>query len=118
MKTRWAMIGAGVLMLAGCAVESGPVGYDVPDPYYYSPNYCEGCWYGVWGGRTGYHRGGGRPWEREHSVAGHQGPDPGRNTNIGSGYWRPATPQDLNDPNVKQNESGQVWETGRHPGHR
>ena len=51
---------------------------DARDPYYYSPNYCEGCWYGEWGGRTGYHRGGGRPWERPHSEADHHGHDHGR----------------------------------------
>ncbi len=46
---------------------------DVGDPYFYSPRPCPGCWYGEWGGRTGYHRGGGRPWEREHSEADHHG---------------------------------------------
>jgi hypothetical protein len=51
---------------------------DARDPYYYSPNYCAGCWYGEWGGRTGYHRGGGRPWEREHFEADHHGHDHGR----------------------------------------
>jgi len=44
---------------------------DANDPYYYSPNYCAGCWYGEWGGRVGYHRGGGRPWERRHSEWDH-----------------------------------------------
>ena len=89
------------------------VSIDARDPYYYSPNYCKGCWYGEWGGRIGYHRGGGRPWEREHSEANHHGRDKDM------GYWRPATPQDLNDPNVKQNESGQIWvDTARHQGHR
>jgi len=48
------------------------------DPYYYSTSYCAGCWYGEWGGRTGYHRGGGRPWEREHMEADHHGHDHGR----------------------------------------
>lgn len=24
---------------------------DARDPYYYSPEYCAGCWYGQWGGR-------------------------------------------------------------------
>ena len=43
------------------------------DPYYFSPNYCAGCWYGEWGGRTGYHRGGGGPWEREHVESDHHG---------------------------------------------
>jgi hypothetical protein len=51
---------------------------DAGDPYYFSPNYCEGCWYGQWGGRTGYHRGGGRPWEREHTEMDHHGHDHGR----------------------------------------
>jgi hypothetical protein len=51
---------------------------DERDPYYYSPAYCAGCWYGEWGGRTGYHRGGGRPWERQHSEADHHGHDHGR----------------------------------------
>jgi hypothetical protein len=48
------------------------------DPYYYSTTYCAGCWYGEWGGRTGYHRGGGRPWEREHKEADHHGHEHGR----------------------------------------
>ena len=51
---------------------------DARDPYYYSPNYCAGCWYGEWGGRNGYHRGGGRPWEHGHSEADHHGHDHGR----------------------------------------
>jgi hypothetical protein len=51
---------------------------DARDPYYYSSNYCAGCWYGEWGGRTGYHRGGGRPWEREHFEMDHHGHDHGR----------------------------------------
>jgi hypothetical protein len=51
---------------------------DANDPYYYSPNYCAGCWYGEWGGRTGYHRGGGRPWERPHTEADHHGHEHGR----------------------------------------
>ena len=117
MKTRGAMIGAAVLMLTAC-VEPGPVRVDVSDPYYYSPSYCAGCWYGEWGGRNGYHRGGGRPWERDHVEADHRGQDRGRDTGIVGGYWRPATVQDLNDPNVKQNESGQIWEPARHQGHR
>jgi hypothetical protein len=50
---------------------------DARDPYYYSPNYCAGCWYGEWGGRTGYHRGGGRPWERRHVESDHHGHDHG-----------------------------------------
>jgi hypothetical protein len=51
---------------------------DAGDPYYYSPNYCAGCWYGQWGGRNGYHRGGGRPWEREHFEPDHHGHNHGR----------------------------------------
>ena len=51
---------------------------DARDPYYYSPTYCAGCWYGEWGGRIGYHRGGGRPWEREHREWDHHGHDHGR----------------------------------------
>ena len=51
---------------------------DARDPYYYSSSYCAGCWYGEWGGRTGYHRGGGRPWEREHVESDHHGHDQGR----------------------------------------
>ncbi len=51
---------------------------DARDPYYYSPNYCEGCWYGEWGGRVGYHRGGGRPWERRHVESDHHGHDHGK----------------------------------------
>ena len=61
------------------------VGFPVPgivvvpgDPYYYSPAYCRGCWYGEWGGRNGYHRGGGRPWEHEHFEAHHHGHEHGR----------------------------------------
>jgi len=55
---------------------------DANDPYYYSPNYCAGCWYGEWGGRTGYHRGGGRPWERAHSEADHHGPSDRRGGDV------------------------------------
>src|SRR5947207_2132053 len=65
MKMRWAMTCLAAMLLAGCVVAPGP--YDVAEPYYYSPTYCEGCWYGQWGGRTGYHRGGGRAWERRPS---------------------------------------------------
>jgi hypothetical protein len=88
MKTRWVMIGAAaLLLLTACVVEPGRVRIDVPvpgvvivpgDPYYYSPSYCAGCWYGQWGGRIGYHRGGGRPWERAHAEAYHHGEDRGR----------------------------------------
>ena len=51
---------------------------DARDPYYFSPTYCAGCWYGEWGGRTGYHRGGGRPWERAHNESDHHGHEHGR----------------------------------------
>ena len=94
MKRRWAMSGAVALLLTACvAVPVGPVPISGPGvriefpvpgimidpayPYYYSPSYCVGCWYGQWGGRTGYHRGGGRPWERTHSEADHHGHDHG-----------------------------------------
>ncbi len=80
MKTRWAMIGAAALLLTACVVVPGPgpgVVIDPVDPYYYSPSYCVGCWYGEWGGRTGYHRGGGRPWERPHSETDHHGNNQG-----------------------------------------
>ena len=65
---------------AGVSVQIGVPGIvvDANDPYYYSPSYCAGCWYGEWGGRTGYHRGGGRPWERPHSEADHHGRESGR----------------------------------------
>jgi hypothetical protein len=73
MKTRWAMIPAAALLLStACLVAPAP------DPYYYSPSYCVGCWYGQWGGRIGYHRGGGRPWERAHTEADHHGENRGR----------------------------------------
>ena len=77
MKTRWAVTGAAALLLTACVVEPGPVRVDVADPYYYSPSYCAGCWYGEWGGRIGYHRGGGRPWEREHVERDHHRQDRG-----------------------------------------
>jgi hypothetical protein len=69
MNTRWVMMSAAALLLAACVIEPAPIpGVVVSgnDPYYYSPTYCAGCWYGQWGDRIGYHRGGGRPWEREH----------------------------------------------------
>jgi hypothetical protein len=72
MKRRWAMIGTAALLLTACVAV-------VPDEqYYYSPTYCAGCWYGEWGGRIGYHRGGGRPWERRHNEADHTGQERGR----------------------------------------
>jgi hypothetical protein len=94
MKSRWAMSGVGALLLTACVAVPGPgpmpgpgqVGIQFPvpgividpvDPYYYTPSYCVGCWYGQWGARTGYHRGGGRPWERAHSEADHHGHDHG-----------------------------------------
>ena len=78
MKTRWAMIGASALLLTACVVAPGPVVIDPADPYYYSPSHCVGCWYGEWGGRIGYHRGGGRPWERPHTETEHHGQNRGR----------------------------------------
>jgi hypothetical protein len=85
MKTQWTMIGAAALLLTACVpvVVPGQARFDVVgsvDPYYYSLAYCAGCWYGEWGGRTGYHRGGGRPWERAHVEADHHGQDRGRDT--------------------------------------
>jgi hypothetical protein len=65
--------------VAAVNVEIGIPGIvvDARDPYYYSSNYCAGCWYGQWGGRTGYHRGGGRPWEHEHMERDHHGHEHG-----------------------------------------
>jgi hypothetical protein len=82
MKTQWTMIGAAALLLTACVpvLVPGQARIDVVgpvDPYYYSLSYCAGCWYGEWGGRTGYHRGGGRPWERAHVEADHHGQDRG-----------------------------------------
>jgi hypothetical protein len=64
---------------AGVSVQISVPGIviDANDPYYFSNTYCAGCWYGQWGGRTGYHRGGGRPWEREHMESDHHGHDHG-----------------------------------------
>ena len=83
MKKKWMLAGVCMLSLAGCVpVEvEGPVPgvvVSAADPYYYSPTYCVGCWYGQWGGRIGYHRGGGRPWERAHAEADHHGENRGR----------------------------------------
>jgi hypothetical protein len=82
MKTQCAVMVAGALTLAACAVDvRGPVPgvvVSAADPYYYSPTYCAGCWYGQWGGRLGYHRGGGRPWEHAHSERDHHMEDRGR----------------------------------------
>ena len=83
MKMRSMMVGSAAFLLVACvpvAIErpySGSAAYP-GDPYYYSPSYCEGCWYGQWGGRVGYHRGGGRPWERAHVEADHHGEARGR----------------------------------------
>ena len=76
----WSLCAINIPAVAAVNVEIGVPGIvvDARDPYYYSPNYCKGCWYGQWGGRTGYHRGGGRPWEREHFEADHHGHDHGR----------------------------------------
>jgi hypothetical protein len=64
---------------AGVAIQFSVPGIVVNagDPYSFSTAYCAGCWYGQWGGRTGYHRGGGRPWERQHTEADHRGHDHG-----------------------------------------
>jgi hypothetical protein len=88
MKMQWTMMVAVGLLLAACVpLVPGEVRIDGPvpgvvisaaDPYYYSPAYCAGCWYGQWGGRIGYHRGGGRPWERAHRESDHHGQDRGR----------------------------------------
>jgi hypothetical protein len=90
MKAQWTLIGAAALLLTACvpvAPVPGPIRVDVAvpgvvidpfDPYFYSPTYCVGCWYGEWGARIGYHRGGGRPWERRHIEADHHGRDHGR----------------------------------------
>ena len=77
MKTRWPMIAVVALLTTACVAVPGP-GVVVDEPYAYAPSYCVGCWYGEWGGRTGYHRGGGRPWERPHRESEHHGQDRGR----------------------------------------
>jgi len=83
VKIRSVMIAAAALALTACvATVSSPVPgvvVDPIDPYYYSPTYCVGCWYGQWGARIGYHRGGGRPWERPHPESWHHGEDRGHN---------------------------------------
>ena len=63
---------AAALLLTACVVAPGQV-----EPYSYSPSYCAGCWYGEWGGRTGLHQGGDRPWERPHTEADHHGNNEG-----------------------------------------
>jgi hypothetical protein len=79
-NTRWAMAGAAALLLIACVAVEAPlpgVVVSATDPYYYSPSYCAGCWYGQWGGRIGYHRGGGRPWEHPHFESDHHGENHG-----------------------------------------
>ena len=81
MNAKWVIVSATTLLLTACVVEPmrGPgVVVSVNDPYRFSPVYCVGCWYGQWGGRIGYHSGGGRPWEREHRESEHHGEDRGR----------------------------------------
>ena len=87
MKAKWVGAAAALLLTACVPVAPVPVRVDVSvpgvvidpvDPYFYSPVYCVGCWYGQWGGRLGYHRGGGRPWERAHKEADHDERDHGR----------------------------------------
>jgi hypothetical protein len=87
MKTKLLLMGTAALFLNGCVVEPVPdrayapgPGYAVAtvEPYYFSATYCAGCWYGQWGGRTGYHRGGGRPWEGKHAEVEHHREDRGR----------------------------------------
>ena len=51
-------------------IEIGP---PVIVPYFYSPTYCDGCWYGDWEGHRGYHRGGGEPWRGDHYEGDHRG---------------------------------------------
>jgi hypothetical protein len=53
-----------VLLFSGCtfAVREPGVVVEpgiVVEPYFYSVGPCYGCEYGFWGGRWGYHRGGG-----------------------------------------------------------
>ena len=43
-----------------------------PTPYYYSPVYCDGCEYGYYGGRWGYHRGEGYRHEEGHERDHHE----------------------------------------------
>ena len=51
-------------------IEIGP---PIIVPYFYSPTYCDDCWYGEWNGRRGYHRGGGEPWRGDHREGDHRG---------------------------------------------
>lgn len=64
---RAVMLLMAMTVLTSCFI-AGPA-----DPYVYSPVYCAGCWHGTWEGREGWHRGGGRPWEREHREGDHRG---------------------------------------------
>ena len=73
-----AAISTAAVAAVNVQVEVPGIVVDARDPYYFSPNYCAGCWYGEWGGRTGYHRGGGRPWEREHFESDHHGRNHGQ----------------------------------------
>ena len=77
MTKQW-VVAVGMLLLAACVVEGpGPGVVVEAQPYYYSATWCAGCWYGQWGGRVGYHRGGGRPWEGRHVEAAHHGENRG-----------------------------------------
>jgi hypothetical protein len=77
-----------VLLAVGLAVVAVTLGANVPSadaqvrvfiplpvPYFYSPTYCDGCWYGEWEGQRGYHRGGGEPWRGDHHEGDHRGGD-------------------------------------------
>jgi hypothetical protein len=85
------LVAAAILSLGAIGTSANAAGVDVQigfgvpgivvdarDPYYYSPNYCAGCWYGEWGGRTGYNRGGGRPGESRTNDAVQRGQGQGR----------------------------------------
>jgi hypothetical protein len=63
----------GVLILMAMAVLTGCLIGGPGDPYFYSASPCDGCWRGTWGGREGWHRGGGRPWEQPHHEGDHLG---------------------------------------------
>jgi len=70
------LIALSLATLGGCVVGPAPapdvyVGAD--DPYVFSAVPCVGCWHGTWAGREGWHRGGGRPWERPHHEGDHLG---------------------------------------------
>jgi hypothetical protein len=63
----------GVIQVVNVPTAQGEVRVNigVPAPYFYSRHSCEGCWYGTWRGRDGYHRGGGEPWGRSHFERDH-----------------------------------------------